>query len=167
MASIKYTGMAYKSADDMVMGTALHPVSEGFGLQIGAGMVIPEVNYAPRPGTEKDPAKLRREYVDYISTDCLNRAITAGFPAVHLETEWVSQMNQEKLSAPVVAGQKEVCEKFHEEYGIACGVRQTIPDQREHDHGLRPGMDSEHSYPEKFFQCCDIACENGADNLSV
>ena len=167
MTSIKYTGMAYKCADDMVMGTAIHPVSEGFGLKIGAGQVIPEINYAPRPGTEKEPEKLRREYVDYISTDVLNRCVTAGFPAVHLETEWVSQMNQEKLSAPVVAGQKAVCEKFHEEYGIACGVRQTIPDQREHDMGLRPGMDTVHSYPEKFFQCCDIACENGADNLSV
>ena len=55
MTSVKYTGMAYKSADDMVMGTAIHPVSEGFGLKIGAGQVIPEINYAPRPGTEKDP----------------------------------------------------------------------------------------------------------------
>ncbi len=167
MTSIKYTGMAYKCADDMVMGTAIHPVSEGFGLKIGAGEVIPEINYAPRPGTEKDPEKLRKEYVDYISTDIMNRCIAAGFPAVHLETEWVSQMNQERLSAPVVAGQKAICEKYHEEYGIACGVRQTIPDQREHDMGLRPGMDATHSYPEKFFQCCDIACENGADNLSV
>ena len=34
MTSIKYTGMAYKCADDMVMGTAIHPVSEGFGLTI-------------------------------------------------------------------------------------------------------------------------------------
>lgn len=167
MASLKYKAMAYKCADDMVMGTAINPVSEGFGLKIGAGQVIPEVNYAPRPGTEKEVEKLRREYVDYISTDVLNRAVSAGFPAVHLETEWVSQMNQEKLAAPVVAGQKEVCEKFHEEYGLACGVRHTIPDQREHDMGLRPGMDSLHSYPEKFFQCCDYACENGADNLSV
>ena len=168
MASVKYSKkMAYKSADDIVMGTALHPVTEGFGLKIGAGQVVPEVNYAPRPGTEKEAAKLRREYVDYIAKDCLERAVTAGFPALHLETEWVSQMNQEKLSAPVVAGQKEMCEKYHDEYGIACAVRQTIPDQREADHGLRPGMDSLHAYPEKFFQCCDIACENGADNLSV
>ncbi|MCQ2071075.1 MAG: hypothetical protein MJZ68_08080, partial [archaeon] len=31
------------------MGTAVNPVTEGFGLQIGAGQVIPEINYAPRP----------------------------------------------------------------------------------------------------------------------
>ncbi|MDD3232833.1 MAG: methyltransferase MtaB domain-containing protein [Candidatus Methanomethylophilus sp.] len=167
MSVTRYTKMAYDCADDMVFGRCKHPISYGFGLKIGAGEVIPEINYAPRPGTEKDPAKLRKEYIDYISTDALNRAVTAGFPNVQLETEWVSQMNQEKLSAPVVAGQKEICEKYHEEYGINCGVRQTIPDQREADRGLRVGQDTLHSYPEKFFECCDIACENGADNLSV
>lgn len=165
MAVTRYTSMAYKDADELVFGKALHPVSYGFGIKIGAGVVIPEINYAPRPGTEKDPEKLRKEYVDYISKDILNRAVTAGFPNVQLETEWVSQMNQEKLSAPVVAGQKAICEKYHEEYGVNCAVRQTIPDQREADEGLRPGM-GERSYPEKLFECAEIACENGADNLS-
>ena len=165
MAVTRYTSMAYKDADELVFGKSLHPVSYGFGLKIGAGVVIPEINYAPRPGTEKDPEKLRKEYVDYISKDILNRAVTAGFPNVQLETEWVSQMNQEKLSAPVVEGQKAICEKYHEEYGVNCAVRHTIPDQREADEGLRPGMGGR-SYPEKLFECAEIACENGADNLS-
>jgi methanol--5-hydroxybenzimidazolylcobamide Co-methyltransferase len=165
MAVTRYTSMAYSDADELVFGQAKHPVSYGFGIKIGAGVVIPEINYAPRPGTEKDPAKLKREYVDYISKDILNRAVTAGFPNVQLETEWVSQMNQEKLSAPVVEGQKAICEKFHEEYGVNCAVRHTIPDQREADEGLKPGMGGR-SYPEKLFECAEIACENGADNLS-
>ncbi len=160
--------MAYENADDMIFGSSQHPVSYGFGLKVGAGYVIPEVNYAPRPGTEKDPEKLRKEYVDYISKDILNRCVTAGFPNVQLETEWVSQMNQEKLCAPVVAGQKAICEKFHEEYGLNCAVRQTIPDQREADEGLRPEVDkSEHAYAHKFFECAEFACENGADVFSV
>jgi Methanol-cobalamin methyltransferase B subunit. len=166
MAVTRYTKMEYASADEMIFGTAKHPVSYGFGLKIGAGKVIPEINYAPRPGTEKDSEKLRREYVDYISKDILNRAITVGFPDVQLETEWVSQMNQEKLAAPVVAGQKAICEKFYEEYGLNSAVRHTIPDQREADEGLLPGMKGAHAYPEKLFQCAEIACENGADNLS-
>ena len=165
MAVTRYTSMAYKEADELVFGQAKHPVSYGFGIKIGAGVVIPEINYAPRPGAEKDPVKLKREYVDYISKDILNRAVTAGFPNVQLETEWVSQMNQEKLSAPVVEGQKAICEKFHEEYGVNCAVRHTIPDQREADEGLRPGMGGR-NYPEKLFECAEIACENGADNLS-
>ncbi|MBQ8644454.1 MAG: methanol--corrinoid methyltransferase [Candidatus Methanomethylophilaceae archaeon] len=157
--------MAYKDADELVFGHAQQPVSYGFGIKIGAGYVIPEINYAPRPGAEKDSEKLRKEYVDYISKDILNRAVTAGFPNVQLETEWVSQMNQEKLSAPVVEGQKAICEKYHEEYGVNCAVRHTIPDQREADEGLKPGMGGR-SYPEKLFECAEIACENGADNLS-
>ena len=166
MAVTRYTKMEYASADEMVFGKAKHPVSYGFGLKIGAGKVIPEINYAPRPGTEKDAEKLRKEYVDYISKDILNRAITVGFPDVQLETEWVSQMNQEKLAAPVVAGQKAICEKFHEEYGLNCGVRHTIPDQREADEGLLVGMKGSRAYPEKLFECAEFACENGADNLS-
>ncbi|WII09481.1 methanol--corrinoid methyltransferase [Methanomassiliicoccales archaeon LGM-DZ1] len=167
MASIKYTSMAYKNADDMVMGTAVHPSPQGYGLKFGAGMVIPEINHAPRPGREKDPETLRKEYCDYITTDELNRAVTAGMPALFIETEWVSQMSDPKLSIPVVEGQNELCEKYHEEYGILTGTRQTIPDKREHDHGLRTGMDTVHAYPEDFWSCCDIACENGASNLSV
>ncbi|MFT0898425.1 methyltransferase MtaB domain-containing protein [Candidatus Methanoprimaticola sp. MG2] len=168
MAVTRCTKMAYDKADDMVFGFSQHPLSYGFGLKVGAGYVVPEVNYAPRPGTEKDPAKLRKEYVDYISKDILNRYVTAGFPNVQLETEWVSQMNQEKLCAPVVSGQKEICEKFHEEYGLNCAVRQTIPDQREADEGLRPEVDkSEHAYAHKFFECAEFACENGADVFSV
>jgi len=165
LAVTRYTSMAYKDADELVFGHAQQPVSYGFGIKIGAGYVIPEINYAPRPGAEKDSEKLRREYVDYISKDILNRAVTAGFPNVQLETEWVSQMNQEKLSAPVVEGQKAICEKYHEEYGVNCAVRHTIPDQREADEGLKPGMGGR-SYPEKLFECAEIACENGADNLS-
>ena len=89
MAATRYTKMAYSSADEMVFGTAKQPVSYGFGIKVGAGRVIPELNYAPRPGKEKDPESLRKEYVDYISKDVLNRAVTVGFPDVQLETEWV------------------------------------------------------------------------------
>ena len=166
MAATRYTKMAYSSADEMVFGTAKQPVSYGFGIKVGAGRVIPELNYGPRPGKEKDPETLRKEYVDYISKDAFNRAVTIGLPDLQLETEWVSQMGNPKMATPVVEGQKAICEKYHEEYGINCAVRQTIPDQREAEEGYRPGMGGKHAYPEALFQCAEIACENGADVLS-
>ncbi|MBR3410424.1 MAG: methanol--corrinoid methyltransferase, partial [Candidatus Methanomethylophilaceae archaeon] len=166
MATTKYTKMAYGSADEMVFGTAKQPVAYGFGIKVGAGRVIPELNYGPRPGSEKDPARLKKEYVDYISKDALNRAVTLGFPDLQLETEWISQMGNPKMSTPVVEGQKEICEKFHEEYGINCAVRHTIPDQREAEEGLRTGMGGHHGYPEALFKAAEVACENGADVLS-
>ena len=166
MAATRFTKMAYSNPDEIVFGTSKSPVSYGFGIKVGAGRVIPELNYGPRPGTEKDPARLKKEYVDYISKDVLLRAVTLGFPDVQLETEWVSQMGNKKFSIGVVEGQKEICEKFHEEYGINCAVRQTLPDQREAEEGLRPGMKGKHGYPEALFGCAEVACENGADVLA-
>jgi methanol--5-hydroxybenzimidazolylcobamide Co-methyltransferase len=109
---------------------------------------------------------LKKEYVDYISKDVLTRAVTLGFPDVQLETEWVSQMGKKKFSIGVVEGQKEITEKFHKEYGLNCAVRQTLPDQREAEEGLRPGAKGKHLYPEALFECAEVACENGADVLA-
>ncbi|MDY0294092.1 MAG: methyltransferase MtaB domain-containing protein, partial [Candidatus Methanomethylophilaceae archaeon] len=166
MAATRFTKQAYASADEMVFGTAKSPVSYGFGIKAGAGRVIPELNYGPRPGSEKDPARLKKEYVDYISKDAILRAVTLGFPDLQLETEWVSQMGQTKMAQPVVEGQKAITEKYHEEYGINMAVRHTIPDQREAEEGMRVGMKGKHAYPEALFNAAEVACENGADILS-
>ncbi len=168
MATTKFTKMAYDKADDMLFGHAKKPVSYGLGIKVGAGRVIPEINYAPRAGTEKSVERITKEYVDYISKDAITRALTLGFPDLQLETEWVSQMGTVPgMAASVVAGQKAITEKYHKEYGINLAVRHTIPDQREAEHGLREGMDKKFGYPEKFIECCENACENGADVLSV
>jgi len=166
VAATRFTKQAYASADEMVFGTAKSPVSYGFGIKAGAGRVIPELNYGPRPGSEKDPARLKKEYVDYISKDAILRAVTLGFPDLQLETEWVSQMGQTKMAQPVVEGQKAITEKYHEEYGINMAVRHTIPDQREAEEGMRVGMKGKHAYPEALFNAAEVACENGADVLS-
>lgn len=164
----KFTKMAYDKADDMLFGRAKKPVSYGLGIKVGAGRVIPEINYAPRAGTEKSIERITKEYVDYISKDAITRALTLGFPDLQLETEWVSQMGTVPgMAASVVSGQKAITEKYHKEYGINLAVRHTIPDQREAEHGLREGMDKKFGYPEKFIECCENACENGADVLSV
>ena len=166
MAATRFTKQAYASADEMVFGSSKSPVSYGFGIKAGAGRVIPELNYGPRPGSEKDPARLKKEYVDYISKDAILRAVTLGFPDLQLETEWVSQMGQTKMAQPVVEGQKAICEKYHEEYGINLAVRHTVPDQREAEEGIRVGMNGKHAYPEALFNAAEVACENGADILS-
>jgi len=167
MSIKRYTKMAYDNADDLIFGRAKHPISYGYGIKLGAGKVITEINYAPRPGTEKDAKTLTREYVDYISKDALDRAISIGLPDLQLETEWVSQMSEAKISAPVVEGQREITERYHEEYGINTAVRHTIPDKRDTDNGMRVGQDKVNGGPEMLFESAEIACENGADVFSV
>ena len=169
MASTKFKKMAYGSADEMVFGESKYPLSYGMGLKIGFGAVVPEINFAPRPGSEKSVESLKREYVDYITKDVLDRAVTLGFASVQLENEWISQMgsNAEKLAKPIVVGQRNMMQKYRDEYGIACAMRHTIADQRESDVGLRPGMDKKHSYPEKLLESLEVACKNGADVISI
>ena len=76
-------------------------------------------------------------------------------------------MAEARISAPVVEGQKEIIEKYHEEYGINTAVRHTIPDKRDTDNGMRVGLDKVNGAPEELFESAEIACENGADVFSV
>ena len=165
----RYTKMEYGSPDEMVFGESKYPVSYGLGQTVGAGVVVPEINFAPRPGAEKSPESLRREYVDYITKDILDRAITLGFPTVQLENEHIFQMVNEpqKYAKPVVAGQKELMQKYYDEHDIALSIRHTLADPRLAEEGLRPGMDKKHNYPEKCISSIEIAAENGADLLSI
>jgi methanol--5-hydroxybenzimidazolylcobamide Co-methyltransferase len=169
MAIKRYTRMEYGSPDEMVFGEARYPVSYGLGQTVGAGVVVPEINFAPRPGAEKSPESLRREYVDYITKDILDRAITLGFPTVQLENEHIFQMVNEpqRYEKPVVAGQKEMMQNYHDEYGIALSIRHTVADPRLAEEGLRIDMDKKHSYPEKCVESIEVAAENGADLLSI
>ena len=160
--------MAYSSAEEMVFGHSKKPLSYGFGIRVGAGKVIPESNYAPRPGTEKTPERLRKEYVDYITKDVVSRCLNLGFPDLQLETEWISQMGKDpNFSIPIVVGQKEAAERYHNEYGINLAIRHTLADLRECERGLRPGMDRVRMYPEHLIESAQNACEGGADVLSV
>ena len=47
MAIKRYTRMEYGSPDEMVFGEARYPVSYGLGQTVGAGVVVPEINFAP------------------------------------------------------------------------------------------------------------------------
>jgi methanol--5-hydroxybenzimidazolylcobamide Co-methyltransferase len=169
MAIKRFTRMEYKSPDEMVFGDAKYPVTYGLGQKAGAGHVIPEINFAPRPDAARNPETLRREYVDYITKDILDRAVTLGFPAVQLENEHIWQMVNEpqKFLKPVVEGQKALMEKYHDEYGIALSIRHTIADPRLAEKGLRPRMDKLHNYPEKVIEATEVAAENGADVISI
>ena len=59
--------LAYATWQDMVFGQSHHPVRCGFGVEIGAGQVHPEIKYHPRPGTEQALATLSAEYDRIIS----------------------------------------------------------------------------------------------------
>ena len=157
--------MAYSSPEDMVFGRAKKPVSYGHGIKVGAGRVIPEINYAPRAGAEENNEKLRKEYVNYITQDVIVRAVNLGFPDLQLETEWISLMGRDMdLSASIVHSQKEYIEDMHDRFNINLAVRHTIPDLRLFEENVRGDDGRFHSL---LIESAETACENGADVLSI
>jgi methanol--5-hydroxybenzimidazolylcobamide Co-methyltransferase len=131
--------LAYSDPSDLVFGVSEHPLHYGLDLKVGAGRVVPELKYAPRPGTEASVEKLKSEYRD-ITRDALDRAVNLGLPALQLETEYVAQMTYNpSWGEEVLRVQKEIMQKYHDEYGIACALRATIGDVRTPEDGLREG----------------------------
>lgn len=163
----RFTRMAYSSPDDMTFGKAKKPLSYGHGIRVGAGRVIPEINYAPKVGTEENHEKLHKQYVQYITRDCIDRALNIGMPDLQLETEWISLMGKElDLSASIVSSQKAYIEDTHDAFGINLAIRHTIPDLRLFENDLRPEFGSDR-LSSQLLESAEVACENGADILSI
>ena len=104
MARKKITKMAYKSGDEMVFGTAKHPVTTKRGIVIGGGYVHPEVVPHPRPGSEKTMKTLLREY-ERANGDALERMVVVGHPTLQIENEHVFQMTHNPKWGGEIAAQ--------------------------------------------------------------
>lgn len=126
----KFTGMAYKSADEMIFGTAKKPVKYGRDFEVGGGVVYPEIVNHPRPGTEETKKSLMREY-EKMTQDSLERAVTLGFPGLQVELEHIWQMTKNPDWGGDIAGQTvRQQEDCYQKYGLKSAVRATIADNR-------------------------------------
>lgn len=147
--------------DELVFASCKHPLEYGMGLKIGQGEVVPEIKYAPRPGTESSLEKLKAEYVG-ITKDILDRAINLGLPSIQLETEFVAQMTYNpKWGEEILRVQRDILEQYNKEYGIRCAIRATIGDVRTAEDGLRSGI-----YYENVIESFDRAAKH-AHLLSI
>lgn len=138
-SALKRTSLEIPDPKDLIFGRSKHPLEYGLGLKIGFGEVVPEIKYAPRPGTETSLERLRAEYIN-VTNEVLNRAINLGFPSVQLETEYIAQMTYNPTwGEEIVRVQRDILERYHKEYGIRCALRATIGDVRTAEDGLRDG----------------------------
>jgi methanol--5-hydroxybenzimidazolylcobamide Co-methyltransferase len=130
-------GLAYAGWEEMVFGRARYPVRCGFGLEIGAGRVHPEIKYHPRPGTEQTFDTLRAEY-ERMGRDALDRAIKVGLPALVIELEHVFQLTANtQWGREVTHLTKWLLKEYHDRYGLQGALRATIADVRKAEHGMR------------------------------
>ncbi|MCL5099041.1 MAG: methanol--corrinoid methyltransferase, partial [Candidatus Omnitrophica bacterium] len=85
--------LAVHSLDDFVFGKAPRPVTCGRGVQLGAGKVVPEINFTLPPidiNLTTWP-EIRNQYTTIIEEICC-RAVELGVPALLVEFETLPPM---------------------------------------------------------------------------
>ena len=118
MGIFRYTKLAYKDPDEMLFGHAKFPVSAHWGLQFGAGYVVPEVKVAPEAGSERSKDSLVRE-CSSIAEQAAGRAVDIGLPTFLLEQEHVYQQTHfPDWGGACTKAQADVLERFHNEFGV-------------------------------------------------
>jgi len=125
--------MAYKSAEEMMFGTAKKPVTSKRGIVYGGGHVVPEVVPHPRPGSEKTMKTLLREY-ERANGDALERCVIVGHPQLMVENEHVFQMTHNpKWGGEIAAQTAKQMDEYLQKYGLKAAYRSTPADLRKPD----------------------------------
>ncbi|MDW8320464.1 MAG: methyltransferase MtaB domain-containing protein [Armatimonadota bacterium] len=160
------TQMVYSSPEEMIFGSAAKPIACGNGVFVGAGEVIPEVNFtlppvAIREETLPDVRQRFREMVERI----LTRAVQQGVSALVLELEHLYELTlQPDWGALVTADIKAVMEEFGQRYGLRSALRVTVADIREQERPPRLRSSELFATMLRAFERC---AEAGADILSI
>jgi methanol--5-hydroxybenzimidazolylcobamide Co-methyltransferase len=149
--------MAYKSAEDMIFGTALKPVTTKRGIVLGGGHVVPEVVPHPRPGSEKTMKTLLREY-ERANGDALERCVIVGHPTLQIENEHVFQMTHNpKWGGEIAAQTAKQMDEYLKKYGLKASYRSTPADLRKPDMHHMRDSDYTKEVLETFEECAKYA----------
>ena len=82
--------LAYNSADEMLFGTAIHPVTCGYDVVIGGGEVLPEVKFTlPAMLVQIENFEDIRKIYRETTTQILQKAVNLVQSALVLEFEQV------------------------------------------------------------------------------
>jgi methanol---5-hydroxybenzimidazolylcobamide Co-methyltransferase len=158
--------LAVSALDDFVYGRAPHPVTCGHGLVIGAGPVVPELNFtlpAMDINEQTWPAVLN-EYRDMIR-HTLERAVALHAPDLLVEFETLPPMTIRpewglEITRLLAAALKEVSDRT----GMRTALRLTPNDTREFK---RPPLMRRGEYWESMLALFGQAGAAGADLLSI
>ena len=119
--------LAISKLDDFICGHSPHPVSCGHGLEIGAGTVIPEINFT-LPTMEIDAARwpeIRAIYQKLIDDVC-GRAVDLEVPGLLVEFETLPAMTTNpKWGLEIVEILAQGIRTHHEKYGLKSALRFT------------------------------------------
>lgn len=163
---MKYNKLEIETAEQLVFGTAPHPVTTRRGLVIGGGMVYPELNFTLPPLTvsQENMAEISRHYHE-IATGALERALHLESPGLVLEFETLIEMTQHpEIGIELVKIMNDICEEYYQQYGLISEIRLTPNDIREFE---RPPKLRSTKLLDPMMKLFELGAEAGGDLLSI
>lgn len=161
-----YTDLAIPHGRDILFGRAPKPVSCGFDLVIGGGLVYPEVNFTlPLIAiSEETWTEIVAQYEE-MAEAILRRAVALHVPGIVLEFELLPPMTERpEWGGEITALLRRHLQRAYERRGLRSALRVTPTDIR--DRRRPPELRSGEAWEElkRSFECCADA---GAHILSV
>jgi methanol--5-hydroxybenzimidazolylcobamide Co-methyltransferase len=158
--------LAITSLDDFICGHSPRPVSCGHGLEIGAGTVIPEINFT-LPAMEISEAtwpEIRKIYESLIEDIC-KRSVDLEVPGVLVEFETLPAMtNRPRWGLEIVEILATALRHYHDKYGLKGALRFTPNDIRDY---MAPSRMRSGPYFDAMITAFEGAAAAGADILSI
>jgi len=161
-----FSELAYKDEDKFVFGSSLYPVKCGFEVEIGNGLVIPEVNYTlpTMEISEQTFTKVMDEFHTMVD-EILKRCIILQAPAVVLEFEHVYDLTVNPVwGQSITEDTKKLMHRYYESDGLKSALRVTVADIRGKNHPPLMRHGNELAQMLDSFQLC---AKSGADIVSV
>src|SRR5688572_1988655 len=119
--------LAVCSADDLLFGRAPRPVLCGHGVKIGAGHVIPEINFTlpPMDISEATWPEVRQQYSRIIRDVC-QRAVDLEAPSLLVEFETLPPMTvRPAWGEEITSILANYLGKYHDQHGLKSALRLT------------------------------------------
>src|ERR1041385_1201359 len=126
-SNVPSSPLAIASLDEFLFGHAPHPVSCGHGVQIGAGQVLPEINFTLPPLEINDSTwpDVRQQYSRMIKDIC-QRAVDLGVPGLLVEFETLPPMAvRPEWGAEITSILASALRSAHDQHGLKAALRLT------------------------------------------
>lgn len=163
---MKYKSLAIPEPRDLIYGTSPHPVTTRHGMQIGGGLIYPELNFTLPDINIKQSAmpEIARHYKQIVS-EALERAAELEAPGVMLEFETLPPMTEfPEFGMEIVHILLEGIEYAHQKYGLKATLRATPNDNREF---VRPPLMRSGRYWDAMLELFEQSAAAGAEFLSI
>ncbi len=161
-----FTSLSINNLDDFIFGRCPHPVRLKNGLEIGGGLVYPELNFT-LPDMSIDEKSMKEVGVQYrqMIQDACQRAAALGLSGLVVEFELLPDLTLvPEWGSEIVRILRDVLDETEQTTSIKTALRVTPNDIREF---VRPPKMRQGEFVDKMLRSFELCAEAGADFLAI